>query len=208
MQRSTFVALWTAWAIVVAATSTVIAQDDTITVAMAEADRLQTALERRLTVWRTREGNRVYVRYCRASRPGCEARIAALSRLFVSVGRRHGLDPYLLAALAIRESGLSPFAEGGIGERGIVQLHPRGVGRRSRFVRSESYRRLCRNRADACQQEVLEIGAEHLQAWIARCGSLNAGLGGYNSGRCDGNPDYTRRVLRELERLRGNANDA
>jgi len=88
----------------------------------------------------------------------------------------------------------NPFAEGSAGERGIVQLHPRGVGSRVRFVRSEAYRRRCENQADACQGEVIDEGAAHVASAIARCGTVEAGLGAYNSGVCQVT-SYSQRVL-------------
>jgi hypothetical protein len=116
------------------------------------------------------------------------------------VSHDHGLDPFVLAAMAIRESGLDPFVQGAAGEWGIVQLHPRGIGGRVRFVQSEAYRQRCRRSAGACQREVLEVGANHLAEAIQACGSLNEALGRYNRGVC-GETAYTRRVMREHARL-------
>ena len=92
---------------------------------------LARALDARLTVWRS-GGRRVYVGHCRRARVACRARVVALARVRARAGVRHDVDPFLLAAMALRESGLNPFAEGAAGERGIVQLHPRGVGSRVR----------------------------------------------------------------------------
>lgn len=160
---------------------------------------LARALEARLTVWEHRD-RRVYVRHCRRARVGCRERVVALARLIAESAHRHAVDPFLVAAIALRESGLNPFAEGSAGERGIVQLHPRGVGSRVRFVRSETYRRRCERRPDACQAEVIEAGARHLASAIARCGSTAEGLGAYNSGVCQVT-GYSRRVLAERESL-------
>ena len=100
----------------------------------------------------------------------------------------------------MRESGLDPFARGQAGEQGIVQLHPQGVGRRVRFVRSEAYRRSCTRQSGACQREVLDVGAEHVALAMRQCDGLEAGLGAYNSGECR-ETAYTRRILRERLRL-------
>ena len=162
--------------------------------------RVARALERRVTVWRSPDGNVVHVSHCRAVRDGCRARIAAFARWMVELSREHGIDPFVLAAMAVRESGLDPFAEGGAGEMGIVQLHPRGVGRSVRFVRSEAYRRRCARSPGACQREILEVGAQHLAAAVERCGDLESGLGAYNTGVCGSNA-YSRRVMRERARL-------
>ncbi len=160
---------------------------------------LARALDERLTVWQ-RNGRRVYVAHCRAARNGCRARIVAFARSIATVAIRVGVDPFLLAAMAGRESGFNPFAEGGIGERGLVQLHPRGVGSRVRFVRNEGYRRSCERRDGACQDEVLEAGARLVRAAIDRCGSVLEGLGAYNTGRCQ-ETGYSRRVMSERQRL-------
>lgn len=160
---------------------------------------LARALTERLTVWRG-GARRVYVRHCRRARSGCRARLVAFSRIIVQAAERHGVDPFLVAAMALRESGLNPFAEGGIGERGLVQLHPRGVGSRVRFVQNENYRRRCERDPGACQEEVLDIGTELVARSIARCGSVEEGLGCYNSGVCQ-TTSYSRRVLEERENL-------
>ncbi len=131
----------------------------------------------------------------------CRPRLEAFAQLFDEAAEDHNVDPWLLLAIAVRESGLHPHAEGSIGERGLVQLHPRGVGRRVPFVRNDQYFRQCRVRRDGCQREVLQEGASHLRGWIDRCGSEASALGGYNRGRC-GVTSYSRRVLAERERLR------
>ncbi|MEM9070941.1 MAG: transglycosylase SLT domain-containing protein [Myxococcota bacterium] len=160
---------------------------------------LARALDARLTVWQAGE-RRVYVRHCRNARVDCRARVVALSRLISESAHRHQVDPFLVAAMALRESGLNPFAEGSVGERGIVQLHPRGVGSRVRFVRSEGYRRRCERRPDACQAEVIEAGASHVASAMERCGSVPEALGAYNTGVCQ-ETGYSRRVLEERENL-------
>jgi hypothetical protein len=164
------------------------------------AMRLGRALSRRLTVWVRPSGRVTYVSHCRRAAGGCPARVAALSRYMAEVSHDKGLDPFILAAMAIRESGLDPFVRGAAGEYGIVQLHPRGIGGHVRFVQNERYRNRCRRRPGACQREVLEVGANHLAQAIAYCGSLNEALGRYNRGIC-GETAYTRRVMREHARL-------
>ena len=160
---------------------------------------LARALDARLTVWQ--HGDRqVYVHHCRRARVDCRARVVTFARLLAEAGYRHGVDPFMLAAIALRESGLNPFAEGAAGERGIVQLHPRGVGSRVRFVRNERYRDRCARRADACQGEVLDAGARLVAAAIARCGSVAEGLGRYNTGVCQ-TTGYSRRVMEERQNL-------
>lgn len=165
----------------------------------ATVSALSRALIRRMTVWRS--GTHVaYVRHCRAARGGCARRTATFARLIGEAASRHDIDPFLLAAVAVRESGMDPTAAGAAGERGIVQLHPRGSGSSVRFVQSEGYRRRCARRADACQAEVLEAGARLLSNSIRRCGGVREGLGAYNRGAC-GETRYAVRVMNERQRL-------
>ena len=172
----------------------------------ATQQRLYDAMRSRITL-----GSGYPVAHCRYSgRPRamdladpwsrCRPRLQAFARYFDQAASTHRVDPWLLVAIAVRESGLHPHAEGSIGERGLIQLHPRGVGRRVPFVRNDQYFRQCRVRSDACQLEVLLEGAAHLRGWINRCGSEASALGGYNRGRC-GVTSYSRRVLAERERL-------
>jgi hypothetical protein len=131
----------------------------------------------------------------------CDRRMRAFAALFVRAGVVHRVDPWLLAAMASRESGLSPWAEGGAGELGIMQLHPRGIGREAAsLLRRPGARERCEARVDACQRPVIERAAAHLRRQIERCGSEAAALGAYNRGAC-GETDYSRRVLRRREEL-------
>lgn len=163
-------------------------------------ESLTRALLARMTIWRTSNGDSVHVAHCRGAADGCDARVRLFARWMVEIAREFDLDPFVLAAVAFRESGLDPFAQGTAGEMGIVQLHPRGVGSRVQFVSSERYRGQCHDRAGACQREVLQAGAQHLSEAVNRCGDLNAGLGAYNTGEC-GETAYSRRVLRERRTL-------
>jgi hypothetical protein len=164
-----------------------------------EVAALGDALEERVTIWRRPDGGVIHVSHCRFAPRGCRARIDQLARWMVDVGRAHRVDPWLIAAVAFRESGLNPWAVGRAGERGIIQLHPLGrEGSRSRFVRDERYRERCRNSDGACQREVLDAGARVLAQSLRVCGGdVARALSGYNAGSCEGAPEYARRILRE-----------
>lgn len=162
----------------------------------ALVESLSRAMLARMTIWRTSNGDSVHVAHCRGAADGCDARVRLFARWMVEIAEEFEIDPFVLAAVAFRESGLDPFAQGTAGEMGIVQLHPRGVGSRVQFVSSERYRGQCHDRTGACQREVLQAGAQHLAEAVTRCGDLNAGLGAYNTGTC-GETAYSRRVLRE-----------
>ncbi len=161
---------------------------------------LARAFDERLTVWRGPNGRRTHASHCRRAPGGCRARIALYARLIAGLSQEQDVDPFLVAAVVLRESGLNPFAEGSAGERGIVQLHPQGVGRDVEFVQDERYRRRCRDTADACQAEVLRVGVLLLANSIRRCGGVERGLGMYNGGTCQ-STSYSRRVLAERSRL-------
>jgi hypothetical protein len=168
-----------------------------------EAQELADVLEERVTVWHRPDGSRVHVGHCRFAPRGCRARIEQLSAWMVEVAAPEHVDPWLIAAIAFRESGLNPWAVGRAGERGVLQLHPQShIGAGVRFVRDERFRAMCSRYDGACQHDVLAAGA-HLLAMTAHlCHDDVAGmLSAYNAGTCEGAPDYARRVLRERDYL-------
>lgn len=198
----TFCGLWVALTtLAMAGAPASLAQDRTPPADEAERAvlALTRALEERMTVWRST--SRVfYVQHCRAAQGGCPERVSTFARMMGEAARQHRLDPFLLAAVAVRESGMNPLAAGRAGERGIVQLHPRGPGGGVQFVRSETYRARCARQPGVCQEEVLREGARLLSRAIERCGGVRSGLGAYNSGSC-GQTDYARHVMSERQRL-------
>jgi soluble lytic murein transglycosylase-like protein len=159
-----------------------------------------------LTVSTRASGERVYAAHCRRFREGCEERIGALAELMVQEAHAHDLDPFLVGAVAVKESGLDPTAVGPRGSVGIMQLNPRGVGAGLRFTRQPDYRQQCaRLRVAACQEPIVERGVRHLAQWIDQCGELVPALAGYNSGECREPSGYARRVLRIRDDLRARA---
>jgi hypothetical protein len=163
---------------------------------------LARAIDARLIVRESRQGVPIHVQHCRASEGGCRARIATLSRLITEASNRAGVDPFLTAGIAVRESGLNPLAVSPVGARGVVQLNPKYRGKSVPFVYNDLYREKCSRRPGACQREVLEAGLG-LYAWaVSRCGGdVQKGLAWYNSGRCDKQNGYASSVLRERRRL-------
>jgi hypothetical protein len=163
---------------------------------------LARAIDARLIVRESRQGEPIHVQHCRVSEGGCRARIAALSRLITEASNQAGVDPFLTAAIAMRESGLNPLALSPAGARGVVQLNPRYRGKTVPFVYNESYREKCGRRPGACQREVLEAGLGLYDWAVDRCGGdVRRGLAWYNSGRCDSRNGYASSVLRERRRL-------
>lgn len=179
-----------------------------VTLVHAEMDPtplLQQALRFRVTVHKNRRtGSMTAAYHCRHAVGGCDQRLFEFARYLKEAGERNGIDPWLLAAMAFRESGLNPFAVGGVGELGILQLHPKNPRSKGvRFVKDEWYRLRCRKQPGACQREVVDRAAELLARSIQQCGGdLEKALGAYNTGRCGGNRDYTQRILAEREVLK------
>jgi hypothetical protein len=165
---------------------------------------LQSAIRTRIAVSRDRRGTTIPAAHCRHAVQGCERRLAEFARYLVDSAARHDLDPWLMAAMAVRESGLNPFAEGSLGELGILQINPgRRDAKHVRFMRDEWYRRRCRKEPGACQREVVEHAASLIARTLQQCdGNLVDALGLYNTGRCGGNDRYAKRVLSERDELR------
>jgi hypothetical protein len=160
----------------------------------AQEPQLARALAHSMAIWQRPSGGVIYIHHCRTAPGGCVKRVRGLAGELERAGRTHRVDPWLLAAIAIRESGLNPSAVGRAGEQSIMQLHPRSAhGRRLATA--------CRRAPTRCEAAAIWIAAEHLRASIDRCGSEASALGAYNSGRCV-ESDYARRVLARRERLR------
>jgi hypothetical protein len=163
---------------------------------------LARAIDARLIVRESRQGTPIHVQHCRVVEGGCRARIATLSRLMTEASNRAGVDPFLTAAIALRESGLNPLAVSPVGARGVVQLNPKYRGKTVPFVYNESYREQCARRPGACQREVLDAGLGLYRWAVTRCGGdVEKGLAWYNSGRCDKQNGYASSVLGERRRL-------
>lgn len=163
---------------------------------------LNEKLTQAITVWTTPSGQRVTVAHCRYARMGCAKRIKLLAQWIEDAAAKHGVDPLVLSAIALHESGLNPFAQGQVGEAGIMQLHPQGVGRQVRFVKDTGYRDRCKRTAGACQKEVIDKAASLLATAIKTCGSVERALGYYNTGRCQTN-GYADRVMHRHATLSG-----
>lgn len=169
----------------------------------APADPLAAALLRKLTYPSSlRSGTPYQVSHCRRAPEGCERRVDLFAGYFRSAGEAYGIDPWLLAGMAVRESGLNPFAQGAGGEGGVLQIHPRTrTGRSMRWHTDPTYRKRCEREAGACQGPVVHAAASMLRKAIDRCGSIEAGLAGYNMGRCVPESRYARRALRARDEL-------
>jgi hypothetical protein len=180
-----------------------------LSAARADSDAsplLQQAMRFRVAVHKNRKsGLSIPVYHCRQAKEGCDRRLMEFAHYLIDAGDRYQVDPWLLAAMAFRESGMNPFAVGGVGELGILQLHPKNPrSKHVRFVHDQWYRKRCKKEAGACQREVVERAAEILARSLDMCGGdLKQALGAYNSGKCDGSKRYVARILSERDALKG-----
>jgi hypothetical protein len=166
-----------------------------------EAEEIAIALRRKLQLpYESPDQTHPYVAHCRNARGGCEARTLRFARLFVDLAGDHQIDPYLIAAIAMRETALNPRVVGDAGERGVMQVHP---GRRE----AARARRVCaRNRqsANVCEAAYVVAGVEILAGVLTRCPRVEDAIGAYHSGRCGGGGDaYIRAVLELRAELGG-----
>jgi hypothetical protein len=136
------------------------------------------------------------LRHCARRRGGCEGYAHFLALAFREAGAAWEVDPWLLAAVATRESSLVEEAHGSAGERGIMQLHPRSPA----GIRAH---RECASAPSDCTTIEIALAAELLAHGVARCGSELAALGYYNSGRCNAESPYARSVIQRRADLRG-----
>lgn len=170
----------------------------------ATVDMLRVAIEARIAVgFDRRSGLTVPAAHCRHAKEGCDGRLREFALYIVDAGDEHGVDPWLMAAMAFRESGFNPFALGSVGEAGILQLHPGNPrAKHVRFLSDPHYRKRCQQSAGACQREVVDHAAQVLKRSLDLCGGdLRDALGAYNTGRCGGNDRYAKRILQERGRL-------
>jgi hypothetical protein len=140
------------------------------------------------------DGTRAYIAHCRLAREGCEERMRRIAALLELKGQQYRVDPWLLAAIMLRESGGNPDARGDVGELGLMQLHPRSPWGREAL-------RECTRAPRDCDSIVIDGAARLLGAAIERCGSEADALGLYNTGRC-GETSYSRAVLARRDALR------
>jgi len=127
-------------------------------------------------------------RACREAAGGCAAYLREIVDYIEAIAEEHGLDPLILVSMAWHESRLNAFAEGSVGERGVLQIHPsnaKGLAFFEGGTKGERYRAACHDELGACQYEVIERAAEILARAIERCdGNVGSGLSAYNTGRC------------------------
>ncbi len=130
-----------------------------------------------VTIASTPSGVPIYAPHFRNAAGGAEHRAQELASTFLFAEEVYGIDAYLLAALAFRESSLDASAIGAQGEFSILQLHPR-----SRWGRAAHL--LCKGEADFCERAAVLEAARLLALGVKQCGSEGHALGFYRTGHC------------------------
>jgi soluble lytic murein transglycosylase-like protein len=139
--------------------------------------------------------------------PGERALVEHLSRRYYiaaeaierMVGAAHraarevGLDPLLVLAVISVESRFNPIAESVMGAKGLMQIIPK-------YHRAKLERHGGEQAVLDPESNIL-IGAQILQEYVYRTGSLEAGLQFYNGAFWDATAQYAQKVMAERGRL-------
>ncbi|MGU7773695.1 transglycosylase SLT domain-containing protein [Burkholderia sp. MR1-5-21] len=120
--------------------------------------------------------------------------VGQLVKAAFQTGRDIGLDPLLLLSVMAIESGFNPYAESGVGAKGLMQVMSK--------VHSDKFEYF--GGTDTALQPLanLQVGALVLKDCIARGGSLASGLRMYNGSTNPGDNGYSGKVMAERGRLR------
>ncbi len=137
------------------------------------------------------------VRVCAPSE--CEAHAHEFAALCESVGRQAGVDPWLLCAVAGRESDFDWDRTNAAGDFGAFQLNPRERwGKRARTW--------CELQPEQCHLAQTVEAAHLLRFERGRCGSWRGALAAYHRGKSCTDArglEYAARVMRVRRELRG-----
>lgn len=165
-----------------------------------DRDNIARAIEKRHRIpWYEKQGKVKHWHACRTAPGGCAVHVLAISGYIVEAARKNELDPYLLAAVAWKESRFVAYATGDVKERGVFQIHPK-TRSNFEFLANPA----CEKKQGQCQQEVVDYGAQLLVRYSDRCGSLDGGLSAWNTGRCESETGakYAASVRRTAKALR------
>jgi hypothetical protein len=107
--------------------------------------------------------------------------------------REFGLDPLLLLAIISIESRFNPIAESVMGAKGLMQIIPKYHREKLRLHGGDA--------AVFDPESNVYVGAQILQEYVYRTGTLEAGLQFYNGAFFDGSANYAQKVMAERVRL-------
>ena len=105
------------------------------------------------------------------------------------------LDPLLILAVVAIESGFNPFAESAVGAQGLMQVMSK--------IHQEKFQSLGGIKAALNPVANIKVGASILKGYVARGGSVEAGLKMYvGAAAFDNDAGYGSKVLAEYRRLK------
>ncbi|MGN6316959.1 transglycosylase SLT domain-containing protein [Trinickia sp.] len=120
--------------------------------------------------------------------------VGELVKAAFDTGRQVGLDPLLLLAVMAIESGFNPYAESGVGAKGLMQVMSK--------VHSDKFQYFGGPGAALEPLANITVGAVVLKDCIARGGSLADGLRLYVGSTSPDDGGYGAKVMAERGRLR------
>ena len=110
-----------------------------------------------------------------------------------SAGEDSGLDPLLLLAMISVESRFNPFAESALGAKGLMQIIPK--------YHQDKLDALGGEAVVLDPETNIRLGAQILQEYVLRAGTLEAALQFYNGAASDPSAQYAQKILAERTRL-------
>jgi len=120
--------------------------------------------------------------------------VAALVTEAYEVGRVNRIDPTLVLAVVAIESSFNPFAQSSVGAQGLMQVMT--------HIHSDKYEPFGGRYAAFDPKTNLRVGAKVLQEYIARTGSVEAGLRMYvGASNLPTDGGYVDKVMAEYARL-------
>jgi soluble lytic murein transglycosylase-like protein len=108
-------------------------------------------------------------------------------------GEDSGLDPLLLLAMISVESRFNPFAESALGAKGLMQIIPK--------YHQDKLEALGGEAVVLDPETNIRLGAQILQEYVLRAGTLEAALQFYNGAASDPSAQYAQKILAERTRL-------
>ena len=150
---------------------------------LKEEEKLYQSMIKEVSMCKTKNNEIVYHKFCRTDKL-CLSSLRRYAASIFKYAIEFDLDPWLLAAVSLNESNYDAFTVGGVGEKGIFQLHPKSPwGKKSKFVSDKRYNKLCKSRIGHCQWEVIGIASETLRAHLDIFKRQERALTVYNTGK-------------------------